>query len=41
MRKLSGLGPVIYPTGDIEADMHVVKRFYAQFKGRNADQYDA
>ena len=40
-RKLSGLGPLLYPTGDIDADMQVIKQFYAQFKGRNADQFEA
>jgi len=28
-------------TGDIEADMKVVKAFYAPFKGKNARQFDA
>ena len=40
-RKLSGLGPVLYPSGDIDADMSVIKTFYAPFKGKNADQFDA
>jgi 1-acyl-sn-glycerol-3-phosphate acyltransferase len=40
-RKLSGLGPVLVPTGDIEADMKTVKDYYAQFKGKNADQFEA
>ena len=40
-QKISGLGPVFNPTGDIEADMVKIKAFYAQFKGRNASQYDA
>ncbi len=40
-RKLSGLGPLFYPTGDIDADMQVIKQFYAQFKGRNSDQFEA
>ena len=39
--KLSGLGPVFYPTGDLEADMQAIKRFYAPFRGRNADQFEA
>ena len=39
--KLSGLGPVFHPTGDLEADMQVIKRFYAPFRGRNADQFEA
>lgn len=38
-RKISGLGPVFQPTGDIEADMVAIKAFYAPFKGKNADQF--
>lgn len=40
-RKVSGLGPIFRPTGDIEADMAVIKAFYAPIKGRNADQFEA
>jgi len=40
-KKISGLGPVFRPTGAIEADMAVIKAFYAPFKGKNADQYHA
>ena len=40
-RKVSGLGPVFQPTGDIEADMARIKTFYAPFKGKNADQFHA
>jgi 1-acyl-sn-glycerol-3-phosphate acyltransferase len=40
-RKISGLGPVFHPTGDIEADMAAIKAFYAPFKGKNADQFHA
>ncbi len=39
-RKLSGLGPVFQPSGDIEADMASIKRFYAPFKGKNWRQFD-
>ena len=38
-RKVSGLGPVFMPTGDIEADMVAIKAFYAPFKGKNSDQF--
>lgn len=37
-RKVSGLGPVFHPTGDIERDMATIKAFYAPFKGKNPDQ---
>jgi 1-acyl-sn-glycerol-3-phosphate acyltransferase len=40
-RKVSGLGPVFQPTGDVEADMAVIKRFYATIKGRNSTQFEA
>ncbi|MCV2367354.1 1-acyl-sn-glycerol-3-phosphate acyltransferase [Roseateles oligotrophus] len=39
-RKLSGLGPVFKPSGDIDADMLAIKAFYAQFKGKNWQQFD-
>lgn len=38
-RKLAGLGPLFTPTGDIDADMAEIKRYYAQFKGKNSDQF--
>jgi 1-acyl-sn-glycerol-3-phosphate acyltransferase len=37
-RKVSGLGPVFHPTGDLEADMLRIQAFYAPFKGKNAAQ---
>lgn len=40
-KKVSGLGPVFQPTGDIDADMAAIKAFYAPFKGKNADQFHA
>jgi 1-acyl-sn-glycerol-3-phosphate acyltransferase len=40
-RKCAGLGPVLTPSGDIEADMVPIKRFYADVRGRNATQFDA
>lgn len=39
--KRSGIGPLLRPSGNIEADMAAVKAFYAPFKGRNADQFHA
>ena len=38
-KKISGLGPVFRPTGDIEADMAAIKAFYAPFTGKNAAQF--
>jgi 1-acyl-sn-glycerol-3-phosphate acyltransferase len=40
-RKVGGLGPVFVPSGDIDADMAEIKRFYAQVQGRRADQFEA
>lgn len=40
-KKLTGLGPLLQPSGDIEADMEIIKAFYAPFKGKNATQFDA
>jgi 1-acyl-sn-glycerol-3-phosphate acyltransferase len=40
-KKISGLGPVFMPSGDIEADMVKIKAFYAPFKGKNASQFNA
>ncbi|MBL8330975.1 MAG: lysophospholipid acyltransferase family protein [Rubrivivax sp.] len=40
-KKRSGLGPIFTPTGDVEADMATIKRFYAGVKGRNASQFEA
>lgn len=40
-KKVSGLGPIFRPTGDIEADMAAIKAFYAPFKGKNAGQFQA
>lgn len=39
--KRSGLGPMLHPSGDIEADMKIIKAFYAPFKGKNSAQFDA
>ena len=40
-KKISGLGPVFLPTGDVEADMTAIKAFYVPFKGKNAGQFHA
>ena len=38
-RKVSGLGPIFKPSGDVDADMAEIKRFYAPIKGRCADLF--
>ncbi|QHE76283.1 lysophospholipid acyltransferase family protein [Hydrogenophaga sp. PBL-H3] len=40
-RKISGLGPLFEPTGDVAADMAAIKAFYAPFKGKNAAQFES
>ncbi len=40
-RKVSGLRPMFVPTGNVEADMAEIKRFYARVQGRNAAQFEA
>jgi len=37
-RKASGLGPTLYPTGDIEADMEIIRNFYANVTGKYPDK---
>ena len=39
--KRVGLGPLFTPSGDIERDMIAIKAFYAPFRGKNAQQFDA
>jgi len=33
-RKVGGLGPTIYPTGDVDADMKTIRAFYSGVTGR-------
>lgn len=33
-RKIGGLGPTFYPTGDVEKDMAVIKAFYKGMRGK-------
>lgn len=40
-RKLSGLGPLFQPTGDVDADMQEIRRYYATIKGRKPTQFAA
>jgi 1-acyl-sn-glycerol-3-phosphate acyltransferase len=37
-RKATGFGPVIHPTGDIEADMKLIRNFYSNVTGKYPDQ---
>lgn len=40
-QRCCGLGPLVDPGDDIDADIARIRAFYAPFKGRNADQFDA
>ena len=40
-RKVSGLGPVFTPSGDVQADLARIKRFYAPIQGRRAEHFTA
>jgi len=33
--RTAGLGPTLYPTGDISADMEIIKEFYSPVQGKN------
>lgn len=33
--KTAGLGPTLYPTGDISADMEIIRDFYSPIQGKN------
>ena len=37
-RKVGGIGPVVYPTGDITADMETIRTFYDGVTGKNPAQ---
>ena len=39
--KTGGIGPLFYPTGDIDKDMAEIRAFYAPFKGKYPDQFHA
>ena len=33
-KKTGGIGPLFYPTGDIDKDMKEIRKFYADIKGK-------
>ncbi len=39
-RRTCGLGPLVDPGEDVEADIATIRAFYAPIRGRNADQFD-
>jgi 1-acyl-sn-glycerol-3-phosphate acyltransferase len=38
--KVAGLGRIIYPTGDKEKDMALIKEFYSDITGRNPELFN-
>ncbi|EGF30997.1 Acyltransferase family protein [Oxalobacteraceae bacterium IMCC9480] len=40
-RKAGGIGRMFEPSGDIEADMVIIRQFYAGITGKNPRQFDA
>jgi 1-acyl-sn-glycerol-3-phosphate acyltransferase len=39
LRKVGGIGPTFYPTGNIEKDMQEIKSFYATITGKYQDKF--
>ncbi|MGF1598687.1 MAG: 1-acyl-sn-glycerol-3-phosphate acyltransferase [Acidimicrobiales bacterium] len=37
-RRVGGFGPTIHPTGDVDADLAVIRRFVTGIKGKHPDQ---
>jgi 1-acyl-sn-glycerol-3-phosphate acyltransferase len=37
-RKVGGIGPVVYPTGNMKADMKIIQDFYADIEGKYPKQ---
>ena len=38
-KKIMGVGPTFYPTGDFDADMVKIKEYYSQFAARHPEKY--
>jgi 1-acyl-sn-glycerol-3-phosphate acyltransferase len=38
-RKVGGIGPTFYPTGDLDKDMQEIKAFYATVTGKHQDNF--
>lgn len=39
-RKKGGIGPVITPSGDYDADMAIIREFYRGMQGRHPEKFD-
>ena len=40
-KKVGGIGPLFRPTGDVDADMAQIRRFYAPIKGKRPEAFEA
>jgi len=40
-RKVGGLGPELFPTGDVREDMSEIRAFYATIRGKYPDKFGA
>ncbi|MFO0694163.1 MAG: lysophospholipid acyltransferase family protein [Polyangiales bacterium] len=38
-KKRAGIGPLVYPTGDIKADMDKIRAFYAEMSGKFPEKF--
>ncbi|MBM4425368.1 MAG: acyltransferase [Chloroflexi bacterium] len=38
-RKVGGLGPIIFPSGDMEADIDIIRKFYASVTAKFPEQF--
>jgi 1-acyl-sn-glycerol-3-phosphate acyltransferase len=38
-KRVVDFGPTIWPSGDIEADMALIQRYYGSFKGKNPELF--
>lgn len=39
-RKVGGVGPIIIPSGDINADAEIIRAFYATVQGKHPEQFN-
>lgn len=39
-KKKGGVGPVLYPSGDYDADMKIIKEFYRGMEGRHPEKFN-
>ena len=39
-KKVAGIGPIFYPTGNYEEDLKHIKNYFSQFTARHPEQYE-